>query len=73
MVNIVYIHRNPLHHNITSKFQTYRWSSYGDIVNHRYKFANNNVIIEMFGGIKNFINIHQQTELDFKDLTEELR
>lgn len=63
--------RNPLHHHLTNRFQTYKWSSYGDIVNKRNKYINSKFILEIFGGLKNFISVHNQIELDFKDISVE--
>jgi REP element-mobilizing transposase RayT len=69
MINVVYIHRNPLHHRISNSFQTYKWSSYGEIVNNRKRFINNNFALELFGGLKNFTDIHRQADLDFKEIS----
>lgn len=71
LINIVYIHRNPLHHYITDSFQTYKWSSYSDIVNHRNRLIVHNYPVNLFGDIKNFISIHHQAELDYKDISLE--
>lgn len=70
-INVVYIHRNPLHHGLTNSFQTYKWSSYSDIINKTYKYVNSKSVLEIFGGINNFISIHNQAEADFKDIQME--
>jgi REP element-mobilizing transposase RayT len=60
---ICYIHRNPIHHNITKSYSVYPYSSYCNFINKRKSFIELEQVIEKFGGIRNFKEAHEEFRL----------
>jgi putative transposase len=56
---IIYIHANVLKHNIHSEFQNYKWSSYLSIISDKKTALKREEVLDLFGGIANFIQQHQ--------------
>jgi REP element-mobilizing transposase RayT len=62
-----YIHRNPLHHKVTTNWEAYPWSSFQYYL-HPEKapaFLNTNFLIQTFGGIEPLIAFHHQHSASF--------
>lgn len=57
---ILYIHLNPVHHEITKNFEEYRWSSYNKIFNKLKSKLRKTEVLELFGDIENYIKIHRE-------------
>jgi len=55
-----YIHRNPIHHRIVEKFCTYPYSSYNLILSDQTTLLNRKYALEIFGGVENFIEAHEE-------------
>ena len=56
---IVYIHNNPIHHNICEHPLEYPWSSYLTCVSDTETKLQRKEVIGIFGGIENFKFVHQ--------------
>lgn len=54
-----YIHRNPLHHQYTSNWQTWKYSSYSAYTAGKYTLVTTNFFLSLFGGADALINYHQ--------------
>ncbi|MEZ4915905.1 MAG: hypothetical protein R2836_02835 [Chitinophagales bacterium] len=62
---IYYIHRNPLHHNITKQIEDWKYSSYRSIVSNANTDIQREEVLKWFGGIKEFENCHQLIKVDW--------
>ncbi|MBU2444651.1 MAG: transposase [Bacteroidetes bacterium] len=74
MNSIFYVHANPTHHKITQDFTKYPYSSYslyvnekvgdkGDMTSANWRMSyllKKEEVLEMFGGIENFIAFHKR-------------
>jgi putative transposase len=60
---ICYIHRNPIHHNVSTNYTGYKYSSYNDYVHNRTSFIEKKWVFNLFGGINNFIEAHDEFKL----------
>ncbi|MEO6695140.1 MAG: hypothetical protein ABIY50_04980 [Ignavibacteria bacterium] len=67
---ICYIHRNPLHHGIVNDYTQYIWSSYSKILDRNKDLIEVNTVIEWFGGVKDFILIHERIAKDYIEQLE---
>jgi putative transposase len=56
---VVYIHANPLKHQVMKDFTKYRWSSYQAIISNRYTLIKRDGVLKWFGDRHNFIQTHQ--------------
>jgi len=56
---ILYIHTNPVKHNLVDNFKNYQYSSYIEIVNNKSEFINSKEVIDLFQDIDNFKYAHQ--------------
>jgi len=56
---ILYIHTNPVHHNIVNHPSKYHWSSYSSIISEKPTKIYRDDILRYFGGKENFIFAHQ--------------
>ena len=56
----VYIHTNPVHHNITNDFKNYQYSSFQSLLSEKETILNREEVLEWFKGIDNFIKLHQE-------------
>lgn len=54
---ILYIHRNPKHHGV-GEWETYRWSSYNDVLMSREDDPKTAFILDLFGGKEAYIQAH---------------
>jgi hypothetical protein len=57
---IIYVHRNPKHHEFTNDFTTYRWSSYNSFVSGKGESFIINEVLELFDGVENFKFLHNR-------------
>lgn len=57
---IYYIHRNPVHHNVTPNYQKYRWSSYPVVLSKKKTNLRRDKVLELFSGIDNFVEFHNK-------------
>lgn len=58
--NVVrYIHRNPVHHNFTSRPEDWDRSSYNEYKYSREGVACQSEVLNLFGGLDNFIEFHE--------------
>lgn len=56
---VYYIHSNPAHHKIRTDFENYPWSSYRRILDPRKTLLQKEFVLEWFGGIKNYVELHE--------------
>jgi putative transposase len=56
---IIYIHANPLKHKLVKDFTTYQWSSYQSFLSDKATQLCKHEIIEWFGKIKQFVQLHK--------------
>jgi REP element-mobilizing transposase RayT len=61
--SILYTHMNPVHHKITYDFRTYMWSSYNKILNTERSYLCKEKILELFGNIENYKEVHYEESL----------
>ena len=65
---VLYIHQNPLKHDLTNNFQSFEWSSYQDYANHRIFINSKDLVLDLFNGINSFKQAHQTiAEIDLYD------
>jgi len=57
---IIYVHRNPIHHHFTTNFEDWDFSSYLPVIHQRSEIVNTSKLLKVFGGIGEFIDLHQQ-------------
>ena len=57
---ILYIHLNPVNHNLVNNVTDYIWSSYKSILSLKESKINRECVLDFFGGKENFIFVHQQ-------------
>ena len=62
-----YIHTNPVHHNITSGYKNYPYSSYRLFLSSQSSTIRKNEVLEWFGGLDSFIEFHETLR---KNITE---
>ncbi len=60
----VYIHANNHRHGFKNDFTKYKWSSYQAIIGNKPTDIKRNEILYWFGGIKNFIELHEALAAD---------
>jgi len=56
---ILYIHKNPVKHLITSNFKNFEWSSYYDYINEENELINTNEGLKLFNGLDQFNELHE--------------
>ena len=56
---IVYIHNNPVHHNICEHPLEYAWSSYLSCISDKPTKLKRQEVIEIFNDVENFKYVHQ--------------
>ena len=55
---ITYIHTNPTHHEFCEDFREWPYSSYHDLIKGNSSVVNVEAVINLFGGMQNFISAH---------------
>ncbi len=69
---IYYIHRNPMHHNMTNQPDEYPYSSFKSIIDDRPSLITRNHLFEWFDGPGHFAEFHkQQFEFDAKEFFDD--
>jgi len=58
MTALIYIHVNPVHHGFTDQFTDWQWSSWHSLVEGTDGFLNQQVAVEIFGGVKEMFTHH---------------
>ncbi len=56
---ILYIHRNPIHHHFTSKYEAYKYSSYNEILKGHSDIIAMDEVLKIFAGQEDFIKSHE--------------
>ncbi|WP_412476778.1 transposase [Flavobacterium sp. TBRC 19031] len=69
---IVYIHLNPLKHKFTDRFDSYKHSSYQSYLSGLDANLEREYIFELFGGKENFIFLHQESQIKYEGLIEQI-
>jgi len=57
---ILYIHLNPVHHNLVTNVNDYYWSSYKSIISSESTKIERDKVLSFFEGKENFIFVHRQ-------------
>jgi putative transposase len=57
---VIYIHANPLKHNIIKDFPNYKWSAYKSILSDAPTHLCRQQVLDWFGDKENFIKLHQE-------------
>ncbi len=61
---VIYIHRNPLKHNLVDDFKKWQYSSYQEILSSKSEFCNGEEVIRWFGSKEIFKFCHHlETEI----------
>ena len=55
---VCYIHRNPIHHNLTNQFSGYPWSSFDHILEPETDFQAATEVLEWFQNREGFLEFH---------------
>jgi putative transposase len=61
---VCYIHRNPIHHKITTDYESYKYSSYNIILGDQPTDIKRESVLEWFGGKEEFIKFHYDNIAD---------
>ncbi len=64
---IHYIHRNPIHHHFTDKYETWKFSSYNAIIRRHKTSVSRDFVINRFGSISQFVEFHNKN-LDYSEI-----
>jgi len=59
---IVYINTNPVHHNFTDDFSTYKYSSYTSIISDKPTLLLRTFVIDLFEDKENFKYVHNNKQ-----------
>lgn len=62
---VVYIHNNPVRHGFASSIEEYPYSSFHSYLQDKGSFLNTDKVLELFGGIKNFREAHEEMLTNF--------
>jgi REP element-mobilizing transposase RayT len=65
MNEVVYTHRNPIHHGFRANFDEWEFSSYRDIISGKSEIIELPKLLKMFGGKDEFIETHKQNSEKF--------
>jgi len=66
---IIYIHTNPVHHNLINDFRKYRHSSYHALISTKPTLLSRDFVINLFENNSNFEYVHKKKQVN---LIEEL-
>ena len=73
LVNLMlYIHLNPVKHGFCEEFSKYRFTSYNAYLSDEFSFVDKTAIFEIMGGKENFIYLHDQKNIVYDELLEEI-
>lgn len=68
---IVYVHLNPISHEVSSDYKNYPHSSYGGIVSTKPTLLKRNEVIKLFDDLENFQYVHQSKQIN-EDMLKEI-
>ena len=69
---ILYVHLNPLKHKFTNDFKTYPFSSYKTFLSDKPTSVDRAYILELFGGKENFEFCHNESQIKYENVVEEI-
>lgn len=69
---IVYIHLNPLKHKFSGVFEKYKHSSYQSYLADKETNLEKEYVFELFGGKENFIFYHNESQLKYNGLIDQI-
>ena len=69
---IVYIHLNPLKHKFLNQFELYNHSSYSSYLSNAATNLEREYVYELFGGKENFIYFHNENQIKYEGLINEI-
>ena len=61
---VIYIHTNPVHHNFTDNFRTYKYSSFMAFISDRPTLLQRVFVIRLFEDKENFIFVHNNKQIN---------
>jgi len=67
---VIYTHRNPIHHGFRKDYDEWEYSSYNEIIEGRSEKVVVNKLLNIFGGLESFIEIHHQSLPKYRKLDE---
>jgi putative transposase len=69
---ILYVHLNPIKHKFCDDFRTYKHSSYLSYLSEKPSNLSREYILELFGGLENFIFQHKETMIKYEGIIDEI-
>ncbi|NQX97980.1 MAG: hypothetical protein HRT73_08890 [Flavobacteriales bacterium] len=60
---IVYVHLNPVKHQLTSNFDEFPYTSYKSILSNKPTLLDRKAVIELFDDLENFRYVHQEQKI----------
>ncbi|MDY7393908.1 transposase [Aureibaculum sp. 2210JD6-5] len=69
---ILYIHLNPVHHGFVSNLDKYQHSSYNAIISDKPTLIERYEVLEMLGGLDNFIHVIKNKKLQIDEQLESM-
>lgn len=67
---ILYVHLNPVKHQMVSSFETYIYSSYNSLISNNPTLLQREWVIQQFEDVHNFTLAHQQQEMKLNLIQE---
>ena len=62
---VMYIHQNPIHHNLCNRLEDWKYSSYSSVLSKKSTLLEREDVIKWFGGIENFIFMHTTKNIEY--------
>lgn len=62
---VMYIHQNPIHHNICNRLEDWKYSSYNSVVSQKPTLLEREEVINWFGNLENFIFLHSIKNIEY--------
>ena len=59
---IIYIHNNPVKHDICDSTVEYQWTSYSSIISNKSTKLSSDFVIDLFDSINNYKSLHERTD-----------
>lgn len=57
---LYYIHRNPVHHKLTSNYKGFKWSSYQIFLADKSTKLMRDEVLDLFSGVNEFVKFHER-------------
>jgi REP element-mobilizing transposase RayT len=67
---VVYIHRNPAHHGLSSKLGDWKYCSFNSIVSEDKSLLNVEYVLNLFGNKNEFLRVHYEELSEFDEIKE---